>query len=821
MQRKDIDELIEIIKEESEEKLMKFANKNGINYIKGENTVNECLMQLCAKIREDEDIDTYFKIKVKLVELSGDLSEEGNLEEILKCAERYGLDASDILFIVTNVDSKYFIKKLINIERDGIDRNYILNIAQLVNDNKFTKKVICNAEKYGLNKDEILKLIRNTNSQELTEDVISNPKAYGLEKKHVLKIVGRTLNGKLREKVIDNIEEYGFNSGDIVDILGWSYDKKLIEKVINNAKEYGLDAIKVFDIARNTQDEEMIKKALYNIKPSEYYYVINYVGNYRRYFADLDFIKDNLEVFCKIENIAEKEKIILDMYEKNNEILRVNHYLFDDRIIDALGLEKINQISCYMEIQDSIIKLNDCQLKLFGKSVDFFIKETQSTDWTYLAERILRNIESYQELSDEVEKRDDIDLEKITSIIIHPNKFNIKKIDDVKNYDKIKQKKCQELINSDNLSDKIEGVFQKIFNIGTEEAKKEIEKFGQDIELIQDEELKTYIKGIKKIIELESPELLEELFNNVMSVEKINPIIIEKKLKKEYCKMYNEGLFNIEDAKKIEGQSNMYDAGTDFKMIITSVAPFVKNQPENYYKDWNRPSIDSQHFCTSYIRNDMMGHTEVPHICYGFAKMSEDSLVLSGSKDISSSDMEFVSIAYCNERYLSPDRQINETIVYNEMDFKRIQNGEKKQPDYIVVFRKNGEIDNIEKALKASEEFGELPIVVIDVDKCLEVEKQKVNELQKEYKETKKPVKAQELYQKIRNNRVTDASFCEEINLEQLYKATQEEEKVQCKDLEVIYSKIDATERKKESEKLKNMYRQITNILEKGKYDER
>ena len=41
-----------------------------------------------------------------------------------------------------------------------------------------------------------------------------------------------------------------------------------------------------------------------------------------------------------------------------------------------------------------------------------------------------------------------------------------------------------------------------------------------------------------------------------------------------------------------------------------------------------------------------------------------------------------------NERYLAPDNQIRNTVRFNEMDFRRVQGGEKKQPDYIVVFKK-------------------------------------------------------------------------------------------------------------------------------------
>ena len=67
----------------------------------------------------------------------------------------------------------------------------------------------------------------------------------------------------------------------------------------------------------------------------------------------------------------------------------------------------------------------------------------------------------------------------------------------------------------------------------------------------------------------------------------------------------------------------IYSAGTYFKMIITSVGAFCRTAPANYEKDWNRPSLGSQHFCASYIRNDMLGHAPINHLCFAFEKMKK------------------------------------------------------------------------------------------------------------------------------------------------------------------------------------------------------
>lgn len=194
--------------------------------------------------------------------------------------------------------------------------------------------------------------------------------------------------------------------------------------------------------------------------------------------------------------------------------------------------------------------------------------------------------------------------------------------------------------------------------------------------------------------------------------------------------------------------------------------------------------------------------------------MEDDSLALSGASDIYSSGSQngFVSNAMRNEKYYSPENQINNTTKYNEMDFYRFQKGERKQPDYIVVFREDGKIPNMEEAKKAQNQWGKLPIVIIDKDKCLEGERQKVEEMITRYEAGEKSL-AGEIYQKIRNNRVTKNTFCEDIDIEKLKK--QEEFEIQKENLEKqdeenleIQNKNDELEINEED--LKENYKLIT-----------
>lgn len=234
--------------------------------------------------------------------------------------------------------------------------------------------------------------------------------------------------------------------------------------------------------------------------------------------------------------------------------------------------------------------------------------------------------------------------------------------------------------------------------------------------------------------------------------------------------------------------------------------------------------------------------------------MSDDGLALSGASDIYSSGAEngFVSKARYDEEYYSPENQINKTKWYNEMDFYRIQDGQRKQPDYIIVFRENGEVKYMEEAKKAQEQWGGLPIVVVDKNKCLEAEKQKVDNMMEQYNNGEKHLAGQ-IWQKVRNNRVTaetmNKQFCEEINMEELkqeaelQKQKEEEQKknepeqqkevkennqqvkgtkrqVGIEELEENYDKTTPQERKQEVSAIKRINTQIQQIINEKEGEE-
>lgn len=786
-----------------------------------------------------------------IVELLKYINEPEYTKRVIENREQYGLDVGNILELLKSLNNPEYIKQVIeNREQYGVNGNDIVELLRYLKDPVYIKKIIEARQQYGLDYNNILNIIPYLDdieySKKIIKEIIENREQYGINNREIVWQIKNLNDLEYTKTIIENRERYGLDEYDVIEVLkSFKYNTDFIKDCIKNRKKFNLSGLekKLFGLAIEIMNKDTLKEIIINRKEYELsaedlkdLAFENFSGEellefidkevseiYRNKYASSEFIKENLSRFLEIEGVSTIKDVLFQMSEKNEEIFKGNFDILNERYINILGVEKVNQISCYFDIANIVLGLNDGELKLLGKVLDKYMDMTKGEEWTPLAKKILENIGSYKELVSNLEENENISIDKLIPILIHSNNFDIKTLEDVENFQEIKRKKCEELINGETLEEKQKAVLLKVFGQGMRETKKIISRFEEDIDEIEDEDLKAYIKSLQEILKIENPEVLKEIFEQVEELETINPLLMERMLKTEYCKLYNGDLFNLKNAEKLPDGENVYNAGTDFKMIITSVGAFYTNNSViDYKKDWNKPKIGSQHFCASYIRNDMLGHAPVPHICYGFCEMAEDSLMLSGSMDLASSGVSFESTARRNERYLAPNNQIAKTIRYNEMDFRRIQKGKKKQPDYIVVFRKHGKIPNIDKAKKASKDFEGLPIVVIDVDECLASERKKAEEMFEEYKKTSNPQVGIKLLEKLRNNRVTDYDFCRDTDMDKTLQSLKEqksrkEANVSMKDLEEIYGEVSGKERQEETGKIRMVYERIRMI--KGRKD--
>lgn len=508
-----------------------------------------------------------------------------------------------------------------------------------------------------------------------------------------------------------------------------------------------------------------------------------------------------------------------------------------DKYISIFGENKTKLLFRNPEIKDTILKLSDIQLEILNKCISNYEYMNKNADVIDIFLNIWKHLDEYSELMKNFKKSQDIDIEKLIKILQDKNILGIKSASDIENFEQIRKRKCDKWIQG-NIEDKRKAVLYKIFGQSVDYTQTIIEKFGKDIENIKDGDEKDYLQSLIAIMELNDETTLSEIYNNVDEIELLDKSVIETNLKQVFCKMFNEGLLDPNKLQRIDNNQledelkgfEVYDAGTDFKILMTSIAPFYDTSLKNYYKDWNRLEINSQYFCTNYLRNDMLGRVYIKHLSYGFKYMEDNSLFLSGKEDIGARIPKTATLKYrllnIGQEYLSPNTMINETEHYNEMDYKRIQNGVRKQPDYILVFRENGRIEHLNEVIQCAKDWKrKLPIVIVDIDKCLQSERQKVHEMLNQYHISPSKNLAKQIMQKVRNNRVTNPEFCIDLQeLETIEKLDEpenntKERTIEFEELAENYGTVTALEREKITTEMRQLHNQIQKIIDKKEQD--
>jgi hypothetical protein len=316
------------------------------------------------------------------------------------------------------------------------------------------------------------------------------------------------------------------------------------------------------------------------------------------------------------------------------------------------------------------------------------------------------------------------ELIEIGNILCKENIFNITNLDEVKDYENIRKEVCDTIIQNPNseslnkypkiaamstLDREKTAVLQKIYGQSLEDAKYLLNLYGEDIDRLQitseNEDIIAYMKSLKVIMNADE-NLLKSVYEECEETIDINSVydveFIEEKMKDVYLETYNEKIYKTKEedlvgTEYLDGHKiDVYDAGTEFSMSITSIGAFISNNERTEYKkDWNRPKTASQGYCTSYIRNDMLATAGINNVVYGFDGYDKGSLMMSGYSDIGSNAKCFRPDSSIDSVFLTEDTQINSSTGYNEMVFSRYnENGERRQPSYIVYMKKG---ENLER----------------------------------------------------------------------------------------------------------------------------
>lgn len=598
------------------------------------------------------------------------------------------------------------------------------------------------------------------------------------EKKEIIKLLD------FKEITFKDVTQI-FESKELTEVVkefNIKVSKKEVEELYSVAEGKDKELLQSL-LKMNIIDEKTITEiVLDNIKDER---VIDYIRDY-----NLKLTNEQLnDIITRFEdkNITEENREFINIVERlskrNDELTStINYQVISEKYQDLQSYLPI--ITCHPELQEQILSLSNSEYTAFLACLDSYSDKTQ--DWTPVVVGILDNIKQYEKLTDNLDAKQvqrEGKIELLTKLLAEPNYFNITNIDE---YFEKRDMVCETILKNPNSGeleefplisemsekDRIKfAVLEKNFGLTLEQAQTLINKFGTDIDSIDNlHENAGYYKGIINSLKfIYDDKNIEQIANITFNsdVKTLDANIVEREIKDIYDKDYVSQLYRPmeEDFEREEDGVLIYKAGksTDGKFLMETHSPGAVYENKtlesgNFYEAWNKPKVKSQAFCTVTSRQDMLIATKTPFLEYGFYDFEEGSLRASGYEDISSEAETPVIFADEDERYCGVDDKINKTRNINENDRSRTKaDGTRKQPDYIK-FRKSRfippQMDQRiwENSKKAAKQFG-IPIVIVDQDECTKRENKELQNMLQEFSETKNPELISEIIVKFENNR--------------------------------------------------------------------
>lgn len=511
----------------------------------------------------------------------------------------------------------------------------------------------------------------------------------------------------------------------------------------------------------------------------------------------------------EIEAMIQTENF--DIQEQNQEkeiikdLLSRNQYLFDTLDIRMLKSDKLEmfeqplleRIVADANMQRDILEMSEEELKTFA-----FILQYQTTDQK---ERIINiNKSSLRNINlNDLKNLSETDRTKAISILLSKSEFHLDSLSNLNDYYEKRRYACKQIIDSPEIIEKYDydtywgkidsgeeidipyglieemqqlkaeerirwAIIETKYGMSLEKAKELCRTFGKDIGKIEQTEETRIIRELKQILEEKDIEKLKNIDLSENSANYKGTMNIVPNLKNGYLREYQKTLYQVKDDDYIGTQDGIkiYNAlginndNADFNMILTSIGGIYAYSHDfsDMKKDWDR--ADSNHTIScSFIGNDFLGVTDTTFLL-GFSDIKDNEIIHSRNQDAGAGDSIFEP--YAKSEFLIPENQINTSKGYNEIVLERkIENGGKlvnRKPTYAVFLAENLDEINNEKNSRWQNAKNiakglNIPIVVVDVQKCLDLEWQKTQEMITLIKEQKRMDLIPEVIHKMENNR--------------------------------------------------------------------
>lgn len=521
-----------------------------------------------------------------------------------------------------------------------------------------------------------------------------------------------------------------------------------------------------------------------------------HIAQYTNNFEKVNELISSLELS---DNIKSKYESLLQNNAELNETidLRIlsSKYDFLDDLLDMIVADR--------EVQEQILSLSDEKLELFkklyerlGENVDYKVpylctilnkmgKLTPYTVWRNnpslryeeLEDSIIEGLKNGKELSTE-------ELDNLLYLYISNVKLNITTLEELGDFQNIFQHFIDDHIKQDLEEDSKDirsikyALLLKAYGIDVDTATTICKKYNiKGIPITQENiDLFEMYKAMLDILGEDNPDVLIDTYNQFSKEMDVKPnfmrvITFENSMKKIFSHTLMDSTYKCNDSYTITDGVKIFDAGTDFKMIVTAIGAYQDNfsDKENYFDYWNSPTIKSHANCCSLIGNNNLSMANPKNIILGFSTMDDNMLLSCGSRDLNSTPLSRnFNIASLEAfgtnpdnpyiEFSNPDIMLDNTrsdyneLVYERRDLSSNPLFYKKNPDYIVFieeyesfddyfeeFKDNPEMlaylneqkesqeSKLAQSLKAAKDFN-VPIVKINRERCakksiLEIEK--------------------------------------------------------------------------------------------------
>lgn len=510
------------------------------------------------------------------------------------------------------------------------------------------------------------------------------------------------------------------------------------------------------------------------------------------------FSYEELEKIFESNQLPHNIKRLRDLYNIDHKILKDIDVRMLSSKYDNIPLNKLHIFARIPKVQQTILHLNEFELALYYKMASNMAAKTDN--WFDYENNMLENFSNgnfnklladLYENAKEGNKINAKDIDLLTSIFssrLAGNLFNITTKSELEQYNEIKQRICDIVLQNPNLDDhnligenekhmsnfrKLNimdrcktAILQKNYNLSLAEASDIANTFGKNISKIQPNSVKDtqtieMITTLRNICECNSIESLMNIGNLNVSADLSNSVALEQQCKELYGKMYQERLYQPNESDFVssttyEGKKiGIYKPPANFGgMIVKRVTPINESglgmigiDTSSYKSAWNDLG-ESARFrtCMSYMTPEnllMVNHDDRevdyslirPQVILGFSSGIGTDYTIDGIFDEDSVTpflgMDSLSIESKGTFKTPEDLSQDTGTGYNEVIINTLKSdGEKMQPSFIVyIENSDDEKDNYiwRESQKAALEF-DVPIIVLNAEQIMNEQKKELEQ---------------------------------------------------------------------------------------------